>query len=294
MITNELKKRIVDAIEHGRDNFSGSDAALARSLGINSAQFSRIMNGETEKVISDASWITLARRYKVAISNGMPWIAAHTEVFDFITDQLAMCQHGAVAGLLCDIAGIGKTFAAEHYARNHRNAIYVDCSQFKTRQQLIRYIAREYGVGYTGRYNDVYADLVYYLRTIENPLIILDEVGDLSYMAFLEIKALWNATEHCCGWYMMGADGLKRKITKAIDSEKVGFAEIFDRYGKKYQRASPLAGEELKAYVLRQSAIIIKANAPQGSDTQALLNRCEGSLRRIYIEVRKLSEIHPQ
>ena len=60
-----------------------------------------------------------------------------------------------------------------------------------------------------GRYSDVYEDLVAYLRTIDTPLVILDEAGDLQYEAFLELKALWNATERCCAWYMMGADGLK-------------------------------------------------------------------------------------
>lgn len=37
-----------------------------------------------------------------------------------------------------------------------------------------------------GRYGDVYEDLVAYLRTIDTPLIVLDEAGDLQYEAF------WN------------------------------------------------------------------------------------------------------
>jgi len=39
-----------------------------------------------------------------------------------------------------------------------------------------------------------YEDLVFYLKTLPYPLIIFDEAGDLQYDAFLEIKALWNAT----------------------------------------------------------------------------------------------------
>ena len=63
--------------------------------------------------------------------------------------------------------------------------------------------------------------LLAYLRTIDTPLVILDEAGDLQYEAFLELKALWNATERCCAWYMMGADGLKEKINRAIEGKKV-------------------------------------------------------------------------
>ena len=43
---------------------------------------------------------------------------------------------------------------------------------------------------------------------------------------FLELKALWNATERCCAWYMMGADGLKEKINRAIEGKKVGYTEM--------------------------------------------------------------------
>ena len=75
---------------------------------------------------------------------------------------------------------------------------YVDCSQVKSKQRLIRYIAHEFGISTNGRYVDVYDDLVFYLKTLEAPLVILDEAGDLQYEAFLELKALWNATERCC------------------------------------------------------------------------------------------------
>ncbi|KAA6312859.1 hypothetical protein EZS27_036275, partial [termite gut metagenome] len=99
--------------------------------------------------------------------------------------------------------------------------------------------AKEFGVGCTGRYADVYEDLSYYLKTLPTPMIILDEAGDLDYAAFLEIKALWNATEMCCGFYMMGADGLKEKIRRSIAGKKVGYTELFSRFGKRYGKAVP-------------------------------------------------------
>ena len=86
--------------------------------------------------------------------------------------------------------------------------------------KLVRKIAAEFGVDSKGKYSDVYEDLVYYLRSMETPLIILDEAGDLQYEAFLELKALWNATERCCAWYMMGADGLKEKINRSKKKKK--------------------------------------------------------------------------
>lgn len=54
---------------------------------------------------------------------------------------------------------IGKTFTAKAYVKQHKHAVYVDCSQVKTKLKLIRYIAKEFGVTSNGRYSDVYEDL---------------------------------------------------------------------------------------------------------------------------------------
>jgi len=289
MINSELKHRVVTALLEKRNNFAGSDFKFALSIGINSAQYSRIKNGETDKVISDQTWLSLARLMEIPLGTRPQWNIARTPVYEFIMGQLQFCQDNAASRLLCDVADIGKTFSARAYVRTHKNAVYIDCSQVKTKQKLIRLISKEFGVGYTGKYNDVYADLVYYLRGLPNPLIVLDEAGDLEYNAFLELKALWNATERCCGWYMMGADGLKAKIRKSIDHKKVGYTEIFSRYGSRYQKASPDSSNDLQQFKEIHAAMIIKANTPEGSNVeiQKMIRKADYSLRRIQDELRK-------
>jgi hypothetical protein len=111
----------------------------------------------------------------------------------------------------------------------------------------------------TGRYQDVYKDLVFYLRSIQNPLIILDEAGDLEYPAFLELKALWNATDRSCGWYMMGADGLKAKIERNLEHLKVGYAEILSRMGNRFQKITP-SGTDKTDFIRQQVHLIGVAN----------------------------------
>lgn len=285
MINNEVKSRILEAIKDRRDKFTSS-AKMAVALGISGAQLSRVTRGEIENVLSDANWISIARKLEVRIGDNIDIITAQTPVFVFITGQLALCQKGALSGLLCDHADIGKTHAAKHYAKNNRNAVYIDCSQTKSKQKLIRQISKELGLGYTGRYNDVYDDLVFYLRSIPNPLIIIDEAGDLDYAAFLELKALWNATELACGWYMMGAAGLKHKIESNLGHEKVGFEEIFSRYGKRYQKITPDGKVESDDFTRAQVSMIARANGI--TDVQSLYAKTQGSLRRIRIEIQKI------
>lgn len=287
MITADNKKRILEAIATNRANYP-SDAKHAASLGISTSVYSSIKNGQTDKALSDANWITIARRLGVNLRGGMEWKAARTTTFDFISIQLEACQKSGLSAILCDIPNIGKTFTARHYVQGHRNAIYVDCSQVKTKLKLVRKIATEFGVSGNGRYSDVYEDLVYYLRSIENPLIILDEAGDLSYEAFLELKALWNATERCCAWYMMGADGLKAKIVRSIERQKVGYTEMLSRFGDRYSKVTPDDSKERDKFLKDQANAVAKVNAPTGTDIAALVRKTNGGLRRVYTEIEKL------
>ena len=202
----------------------------------------------------------------MTLRNEIEWKAAKTPTFQFITAQLEACQGSGISAIMCDLPNIGKTFTARHYVKTHPNAVYIDCSQVKTKLKLVRKIAAEFGVNARGRYSDVYDDLVYYLRSLDSPLIILDEAGDLQYEAFLELKALWNATERCCAWYMMGADGLKEKINRSIECKKVGYTEMLSRYGDRYSKVTPDDGKERTKFLIEQARIVAKINAPEGTD----------------------------
>ena len=287
MITTEIKNKIMAAIIAARRNYP-SDAKHAASLGITTSVYSAVKNGQTDRVLSDSNWISIARKLGVSLRGEIEWKAANTPAFQYITAQLELCQESSLSGILCDLPNIGKTFTARCYVQNHRNAVYIDCSQVKTKLKLIRKIAAEFGVDAKGRYSDVYDDLVYYLRSIDTPLIILDEAGDLQYEAFLELKALWNATERCCGWYMMGADGLKEKINRSIECRKVGYTEMLSRFGDRYSKTVPDEANDRKAFLHEQARIVAKVNAPEGADIALIVRKSNGGLRRVYTEIEKL------
>lgn len=287
MVTTEIKNKIVAAIAQARENYP-SDAKHAASLGINAGVYSAIRNGQTDRVLSDANWITIARKLGVSLRGEIEWKAAKTETFKYITTQLEAIQERGLSTILCDLPNIGKTFTARHYVGTHANAVYIDCSQVKTKLKLVRRIASEFGVDSKGRYADVYDDLVYYLRSIDRPLVILDEAGDLQYEAFLELKALWNATERCCAWYMMGADGLKEKIRRSIECRKVGYTEMLSRYGDRYCKVTPDEAKDRDAFLKEQARVVAKVNAPEGADVAQIVRRSGGGLRRVYTEIEKL------
>lgn len=287
MITTDIKNKILAAIKANRANYP-SDAKHAASLGITTSVYSAVKNGQTDRVLSDANWISIARKLGVSLRGEIEWKVAKTPTFLFITAQLEACQSSGISAILCDLPNIGKTFTARHYVKTHPNAIYIDCSQVKTKLKLVRKIAAEFGVDSKGRYSDVYEDLVYYLGSIDCPLIILDEAGDLQYEAFLELKALWNATERCCAWYMMGADGLKEKINRSIECKKVGYTEMLSRYGDRYSKVTPDDSKERTKFLIEQARIVAKLNAPEGIDAGEIARKTGGGLRRVYTEIEKL------
>ncbi len=290
MVTNDIKQRIVAAVMNERKRYN-SDAELARKLGISTSIYSEVFNGgKLDRKISDEGWMDIAMRLKLNLKDNFKWETANTPTYDYIYTQLSRCQEEHISLIFCDEAGIGKSYTATQYVKENAEAVLIDCSQCKSKRRLIKSIAREFGVATTGRYEEVYHRLTYHLNNyFQNPLIILDEAGDLQQDAYLELKALWNITQGNCGWYMMGAVGLKQKIDRAKQNEKVGYAELFDRYGCKYQS---ITGEDewandMKRFNATQIALVATANAPK-ANIQKLIAGADGSLRRVEIEVKKL------
>lgn len=287
MITTEQKKKIVAAIAENRKLYD-SDAKHAKVLGVSTSVYSLIKQGQTDRTLADANWVRVARRLGVNLRHEIDWKAAKTDTFLIVNKQMEVAQGSSLSMILCDEPNIGKTYSAKYYTATHKNVAYVDCSQVKTKRRLIKKLATEFGLDSKGSYGDVYEDLVYYLRSIETPLIVLDEAGDLQYEAFLELKALWNATEHCCGWYMMGADGLKEKINRSIDCKKVGYTEMLSRYGGRYCKVTPDDGKERERFLMKQAVTVAKANMPEGYDAATIARQSQGGLRRVYTEIEKL------
>lgn len=261
-ITNDYKNRVLSALFEARNNYTGSDSAFSKTVGLNVSVFNRIKKGEsTDGLISPAKWLSMGRILDVKL-NDKNWITARTAVFNKIERDLQDCKQNSIALIMVDECGIGKTYSARQIVKTIKNAFYVDCSQAKVKQQFIRLLARTVGVDSDGKYSDVKKDLKYAISNIDKPVIILDEAGDLEYNAFLELKELWNATEGDCGWYMMGADGLRSKINRGINNKKVGYREIFDRFNNKYMKSVPAGFEAKLDFYSEMISEVLVSNLP--------------------------------
>ena len=278
-----FKNKVREAILKDRENYGGNDVEYAKKLGIDKAIYNRMKKGETEKLISDTKWLIIANDLGVKLREDN-WKIARTQIYSEIEDNLAVCKETGMSMILVDDCGIGKTFCAKHIVRQMKNAFYVDCSQAKTKQQFIRLLAKTIGVVNTGRYTDVKTAIKTYLIYLEKPLIVLDEAGDLDYNAFLELKELWNAAPRQCGWYMIGADGLRAKIDRGISCKKVGYAEIFDRYSN-FVKLVPTGTDDKEQFYRKLIGDVAYVNVEDKEIVGSLIATCMADNKRLrYLE----------
>lgn len=282
-LTTDYKKKVLKAVLDGKENYGGSEAAYAKTLGISPSVFSRLKKGFQEKLLADNMWLTLGREFNIQIRD-VKWNIARTKVYEEIEDNLRTCKDASLSMILVDDCGIGKTFCARNIAKGMKDTFYIDCSQAKTKQQFIRLIAKTVGVESNGKYVQVKENLKYYINCMFKPLIILDEAGDLEYSALLEVKELWNATEKRCGWYMMGADGLRAKINKGMEKQKVGFSELFSRFSDEFIKLVPISKRDKQYYYMQLIGDVASVNVSDKSRINKLVKKCldeEKTLRHL-------------
>lgn len=271
-IDKDFKETVALGLLKQRENFSGSDEAFARQWNINKAIFSRIKNGEREKVLKDTQWINIGRELNISI-NERKLKNVRTEVFEIVEEDIHFCKAHAKARILVDDSEIGKTHAAKYLSRTLQNCFYVDCSQAKSKNLFVRLLAKTIGLDSDGKIADIIGNIIYYLKMLPEPIVILDEVADLDPKAFLECKGFWNGTEGACGWYMIGADGLKALIERGIKNKKVGYREIFSRFSGNYTTATPIDFNQKKLFYKKLITDVVSANLDDKEKLNEIVNK---------------------
>ncbi len=272
-ITIEFKQKVVAALLEQRNNYGSSDKDFASKWKINNAVWSRLKGGETEGLLKEFQWLDLGRRLDVNTKD-TAWKFAETEVYKAIKADVIFCQKHHKSMFFTDENEIGKTVAVTHLSKILKNCFMVDCSQAKTKQLFVKALAQSIGVDTNGKYSDIKANIKYYLRMLTNPIIMLDEFGDLEYPAFLEVKEFWNATDGTCAWYAIGADALRDKMTKGIGRKKIGFSEIFSRFSSKFMSIVPKGKMDKQLFYTKLITDVLTVNMPNKTNLNAIVKKC--------------------
>lgn len=274
-ISTELMNAIAEAIFKDRERYSGAASAYAKTLGLSGSVFSRLKKGERQGLISPNQWLNIGRKLGVTLG-GSQWNAVETEIYLAMQNDFNFCQKEAEALMLVEDCGIGKTFCAKLLVSKMQNAFYIDASQYKSKRLFIKALAQEVGSGADGNYSEILANLKYYINALGNVFICIDEAGDLDYPAFLELKGLINGTMGRCGWFMMGADGLRAKVERGISNRKVGYKEIFDRFAAKFRTYIPDAPEDKRDFYEKLFRDVAEHNIEDKKLINKIVTQCLG------------------
>ncbi len=233
------KQKVIKALLQQRMNYDSTDAKFAEMYGINPAVFSQVKKGKTDGLISDDNIVSIAAMLDVSLIDAPEWKVAQTRAFIEYTNLMRICQQEGASRIICDEKDRGKSTAAKWFMLNNKNVFYVDCSKCKGYREFIKALAKSMGLPTHETLSVIRQRIERFLLVTKNPLVLLDEFGDLNYTSFLEIKSLWNGTEMRCAWVAMGAQGLKKKIEKGVTNEKIGFEEFLRRFGSDFMTATP-------------------------------------------------------
>ncbi len=273
MTTQEFRQKVRETVLLARENYGGSDAAYAKSMGLSASVYSRIKSGETERVASDSFWVSQGRRLGVTM-NEKQWNVARTSVYADIEANIQFCQRHHKATILIDECGIGKTFCTRHIVRGLQNAFYFDCSQAKTKMRFVRELAKTVGLDANGKYADVKEDLKYYLNEMKSPFIALDDAGYLDASVLPEIIEIWNSTQYNCGWMMIGDDSLQSKIERGLRNKKVGFKALFSRFSEEFISYVPLGSSDKTAFYRQLIGDVANVNLVNKSNINKMIQQC--------------------
>lgn len=272
---NELKPQTFKALLELRSNFDGTDTQFAKKWGINPSVYSRLKNGEDGSygLLRDATWINIAQQLEIGLSE-RKWNMARTDVFTMIEEDVIFCKAHAKSFILVDDCGIGKTYAGKYLSRTLKNCFYIDARQCGSKTELVRALAKAIGVDDTDRIAKIKASIKYALKMLPNPVVIIDEAGALNDEASMLIIEFWNATEKACGWFLMGADGLRNKMESRIDRKKVGWAELFSRFNERYNSIVPTEKQNKISFYKKLITDVLTVNMENKSKLNEIVRMC--------------------
>lgn len=229
-MTIQLKQQIKEKLEAFIAQ-KGSQNKAATIVDVSPAMLSHIVNENWDKV-SDDMWRKVSA--KIGFKQNT-WDIIETTAFVKITQFLTDSQNESNVFAIVAPAGSGKSVAQATYAANNENAFMLSCNEFWNRKYFLAELLTVMGKDYSGlTVAEMMHEAVAKLKSMQNPIIMLDEADKLPDQVLYFFITLYNRLEDYCGIVMIATDHLKKRIDKGIKLNKKGYQEIYSRIGRKF------------------------------------------------------------
>jgi DNA transposition AAA+ family ATPase len=253
-----------------------SQKKLANKTGISNATISQMINGNWE-LIKDEMW----RKIKNALRIGSEWKTAETKNFKTLIGLLNAARTRSLSIGIAHDAGTGKSTAYRAFEAMCDNVVYIECKNSWSKKTYIKALLASAGIKTIGTTEEMIETFVDYLRSLDKPLVIIDQIDKLKDSQMDLFMDFYNDLEGTCGFILSGVPALNKRIINGVHKDKIGYRELYSRIGRKFIA--------LNKVTMSDVAAICTANGISDEhEIERIYASADGDFRRVKVEVQKL------
>lgn len=272
-MNHEQKKQIAN--ELSRLCLKISQKQIANQAGVSNALISQMVNNNWN-LISDAMW----RKVQVTLRIDPNWNTAKIQNYNIVYSLLNTAKNTNISIAISDTAGKGKTHAYTDFERFNEAVIYVECKNYWTKKSYIRQLLISSGLNSVGTTEELINRFIKHLKTLQNPLLIIDQFDKLKDPQLDLFMDFYNDLNGHCGFVISGVEALEKRINKGVNRNKIGYAELYSRIGRKFIKLDPISHQDVQ--------LICQANGVlEAEEIQFIYHNCEDDLRRVRRDIDK-------
>ena len=270
-MTHQDKIQTVEALEKMITIKGSANQVSAGMPGVSPATISQMRNHKWE-LIADEMWRKVAAYVGIASS---VWSFASTrnsnELIQFFQDS----QNHSLVMAITGKAGSGKTETAKKFESENKNVFLLSCNEYWDKRWFLRELLAKMGKDHSGlTLPEMMFKTVQLLKSLQNPMIIMDEADKLADHVLLFFITLYNELENHCGIVLMATQYLEKRVKRGAAMEKKGYREIYSRVGLRFIELDNTSYSDIEN--------ICKANGIDDSATiRAISKDCDGDIRRV-------------
>ena len=270
-MTHQDKIQTVEALEKFIVQKGSQNQVAAGMPGVSAGTLSQMRNHNWD-LISDEMWRKVAKYVGVAASG---WNYAETrnskELMLFFNDS----QQFSLVMAITAKAGAGKSETAKKYESENKNVFLLSCNEYWDKRWFLRELLSKMGKDHAGMtLPEMMHKAVLMLKSLEKPIIILDEADKLADNVLLFFITLYNALEDHCGIVLMATNFLEKRIRRGVAMEKKGYREIYSRVGLRFIELENTSYSDVEK--------ICKANGIEDpAIIRTIAKDCDGDVRRV-------------
>jgi DNA transposition AAA+ family ATPase len=229
-MTNEQKKQVQDALMRYVRKFETQSGAAASLDGVSSATISHIKNNNWD-ILSDRMWNNIARQVGFYCGD---WQTADTNAYLLLRILFSDAQQYAMTYGIAMAEGLGKTYTAGQYIREHENTYYIAGTEELNRSSFMKILLTSTGISTKGTVPEMLQLFTDYMKGMEASLLIVDDAHLLKDRVLHLLVMLANSISGSAGIVLIGGEKLRTRILDGISQQRQGFEELYKSIGSRF------------------------------------------------------------